>query len=95
MAELLKHARAVAHMSETEQIHARLWSGLKNLPHFADDIPRRPVEGNIFYLNFLHCLLVHEALLDFKHILLPHGVRRFVSYYPAARFSDENWIPPH
>merc|ERR1739838_1086451 len=44
MTELLKHARAVVHMSEAEKIHAMLWSGLKQLPYFADDIPRRPVE---------------------------------------------------
>ena len=43
--ELLEHSRPVMWMSEEEKMAARLWSGLRKLPNFAAQIPRRPVKG--------------------------------------------------
>ena len=44
--DLLKYARPVEFMTEREKMCAKLWSGLKELPHFAAQISRRPVEGD-------------------------------------------------
>ena len=59
--ELLQHSRPVMWMGEEEKMAARLWSGLRQLPNFAAQVPRRPVRGKLCIM-----LLYYVAVLPFN-----------------------------